>query len=463
MGFDDPATVPIVRRRWLPRPRFSLRTLLLFTLLVGCVGTLWQNWGPWGLALRLEAPSIIENVWFSSDDRFVVIEYMEQDPATKKYSTCFDVRIAETGARHGLLRTDSSGYSDLVGDYIWVDYHLSQVSDGRRHVFNLKTLQELPLAELCKQSVDPRDVSANYVLYSLSEDHYQVRHLPDCKIVEQSFPKDADVSLDNSDHLYVGLEKSVEIRDLNTGRVVRTPEFKRRYRTRLHGTVIVNTELNGSAEDNGETVCIFDAATGAQLLNAPGHWFNASQDGRTFAICGNHADERLFRLPSQEGALTGTLYSVISPDGELIADERLVRDTHTLLLLWSHGEARPDVSFSPDSRVMSVHEQHRTWLADSRTGKCLLEFASGNAAGVTPEHPVLKFGNHSPCFTLHTRIMHCEPGGETLNERIATVWQLRRPLKWYGLVWLPEFWMAVVTGVGLGWSVWRDRREYRRR
>ena len=32
----------------------------------------------------------------------------------------------------------------------------------------------------------------------------------------------------------------------------------------------------------------------------------------------------------------------------------------------------------------------------------------------------------------------------------------RRPEYWYGVAWLPEFWLTVVLGVGLVWSVWRD-------
>lgn len=33
--------------KWLPRPRFSLRSLLLATLLIGSATTLWWRWEPW--------------------------------------------------------------------------------------------------------------------------------------------------------------------------------------------------------------------------------------------------------------------------------------------------------------------------------------------------------------------------------------------------------------------------------
>ncbi len=35
---------------------------------------------------------------------------------------------------------------------------------------------------------------------------------------------------------------------------------------------------------------------------------------------------------------------------------------------------------------------------------------------------------------------------------------LRRPEWWWGVAWLPEFWLTVVLGTGLLWSLWRDRK-----
>ena len=43
-------------RRWLPSLRFSLRTLLIFMLLIGSGTTLWLNWSPWALERVLSAP-----------------------------------------------------------------------------------------------------------------------------------------------------------------------------------------------------------------------------------------------------------------------------------------------------------------------------------------------------------------------------------------------------------------------
>ena len=39
------------------------------------------------------------------------------------------------------------------------------------------------------------------------------------------------------------------------------------------------------------------------------------------------------------------------------------------------------------------------------------------------------------------------------------IYHRRRPEYWWGVAWLPEFWMALVFGAALAWSVLRDRRE----
>ncbi len=41
------------------------------------------------------------------------------------------------------------------------------------------------------------------------------------------------------------------------------------------------------------------------------------------------------------------------------------------------------------------------------------------------------------------------------------VYRRRRPEWWWGVAWLPEFWLTLVLGVGLLWSLWRDQRRFR--
>jgi len=42
--------------------------------------------------------------------------------------------------------------------------------------------------------------------------------------------------------------------------------------------------------------------------------------------------------------------------------------------------------------------------------------------------------------------------------RDNTIWHRRRPEYWWGVAWLPEFWLTALFAGALGWSVWRDRK-----
>jgi len=43
----------------------------------------------------------------------------------------------------------------------------------------------------------------------------------------------------------------------------------------------------------------------------------------------------------------------------------------------------------------------------------------------------------------------------------SRVYYRRRPEYWWGVAWLPEFWLTVVFGAGLVWSIISDRRRLR--
>lgn len=55
-------------------------------------------------------------------------------------------------------------------------------------------------------------------------------------------------------------------------------------------------------------------------------------------------------------------------------------------------------------------------------------------------------------------------GGESNLRRPSVVYfRRRRPEYWWGLAWLPEFWLSLLFSVGLNLSLLRDRRRLRGR
>ena len=41
----------------------------------------------------------------------------------------------------------------------------------------------------------------------------------------------------------------------------------------------------------------------------------------------------------------------------------------------------------------------------------------------------------------------------------VSIWHRRRPEYWWGVAWLPEFWLTLAISIGLVWNVWRDWRR----
>ena len=55
-------------------------------------------------------------------------------------------------------------------------------------------------------------------------------------------------------------------------------------------------------------------------------------------------------------------------------------------------------------------------------------------------------------------LLSFNPTGVDGTEMQYVFYHRRRPEYWWGIAWLPEFWLTLVFGVGLVWSAWRDWR-----
>jgi hypothetical protein len=79
MERSAPENPPMPRWR-LPRPRFSLLTLLLGVLFVGACGGLWWRWEPWIVTRSVTHPGIVWGVGLSPDARRCVAIYSPDSP-----------------------------------------------------------------------------------------------------------------------------------------------------------------------------------------------------------------------------------------------------------------------------------------------------------------------------------------------------------------------------------------------
>ncbi|HEY3323271.1 MAG TPA: hypothetical protein VGP72_22645 [Planctomycetota bacterium] len=140
------------------------------------------------------------------------------------------------------------------------------------------------------------------------------------------------------------------------------------------------------------------------------------------------------------------------------------------------------VAFTLDgSRVVTVDEWSttRSWTVDGvmrseltfegRPKLCPIRIfsADGNQFGVAEDGigPFwLKTVPHWPGEGAEAHFPGRPPSvspNQTYMLMANGIWSRRRPEHWWGLAWLPEFWLTLLFSGALVWSVRRDRRELR--
>ena len=119
----------------------------------------------------------------------------------------------------------------------------------------------------------------------------------------------------------------------------------------------------------------------------------------------------------------------------------------TCLTAWS-GQAQQQSSCNPEffskQWIYGEAGEPVIQVRASRSGELIYQMEG-------PDAPVCELG----IFRGVPRLLLFH-GGD--NDRHHIEYRRRRPEPWYGVVWLPEFWLTLVLGVGLLWSVWRDRK-----
>ena len=114
------------------------------------------------------------------------------------------------------------------------------------------------------------------------------------------------------------------------------------------------------------------------------------------------------------------------------------------------------VSYINNGSALGVH----SWYA--QTGEKL-------SCVLSPESlPHLRKCGGPEAWTSGEEWSYCEktPDGEhmlSLKGGRLRVLSARRPEYWWGLAWLPEFWLTHLLALGFIWSLWRDRRDLRKR
>jgi hypothetical protein len=191
------------------RPRFSLRTLLLFVLLIGSGALLWWDWGPWTPAYTVTEDGELANVGFAQAGRYIN-SYVAKKRPDGDYDGRFEYYQFATGKRSRAPLEKLPGISDDDLSDAWTWYSntgryiaLRFPRKSASYLYDTVTAQLTPFPRYLSHYsyFDPTD----QWLLSTSPDHRcWLFHVPDCSLVfEDPVPKNAKQVLAHGDHFAV--------------------------------------------------------------------------------------------------------------------------------------------------------------------------------------------------------------------------------------------------------------------
>ncbi|MCX7804379.1 MAG: WD40 repeat domain-containing protein [Planctomycetota bacterium] len=174
-------------------------------------------------------------------------------------------------------------------------------------------------------------------------------------------------------------------------------------------------------------------------------------DGKAIVMLECDRTARLYEVPSGKCVLVlphpldGPWSADFSPDGRW-----LLVVGHGGLVLWERatgkclnsmyifGSVFDEASFFPDNRRIAVSSYEGVWILEAPSLKLLAE---------------IKTDSYLPYHAL-------SPDGERMviseSRERSTILVRRRPEWWWGIFYLPFFWLTVVFSLALAWSLRRD-------
>jgi len=451
-------------RRFLPR--FSLRTLVIFLLLVTSGMGLWWHWEAWWLEERAELPDYTSVFLSASGERAIGI--------VGSYEIA--VHDARTWARVGGLkdcrRLICPGRGSPRGWRVLVD---SQPYPG---IWDAERLRIL--VNLRPKRDDPPFACVQTVCYSPDDSRIITTYGPYMPYDELPYPRIWDartgqrIGLLGADNMPSHLSERQPkggpgVPEEYAGRFVQCACWA------PDGSKLLTTTMRGS-------VCwVWGARTLEPLIALRGHagWLagaSFSPDSRTVVTSGGSPSLCLWdaKTGRQIGSLDGSLFRAFSPDGAKILTVSPVRvlDARTGAVL-GKLDKRHRATFISEGRVLTLGDPLRIWSAD--TGALLAEAPvprTGRPAGKrgwSCSHAALAASSAEyDVFSSSpdgTRLVYHEgytkrPDGTGSEFSPVCLYRRRRPEWWWGVFWLWEFWLTVVFAGVFVWSVVRDRRSF---
>jgi WD40 repeat protein len=335
--------------------------------------------------------------------------------------------------------------------------------------------------------------SGNPTIWSVKERHLRSTFADPTQMVPTAFAPKGDLVATSS------LEGTVRVWRITDGAPVSTVNGSKGY------VWAISFSPDGSllaTADADFIVRVWQVASGREVWALTGHTSRVaccafSHDGKTVLTGSDDGTARLWDVSTGKEAARFNGHgkyvtaACFSPDNKFIAvagenGEVQLRDANSRneVAKFRHSSAVSSFSFSKDSKqILGISSDGYGRVWDVATRKMQVELSATDPACLATDCS----------FLGGTRILSAGLGdlflwdGQTGNRlcriegirratplsdgRIVTIESdyrvaIRarvRPEQWWGLAWLPEFWIAILLLMTLGWSLWRDRRLFRKR
>ncbi len=470
---------PRTRPRW--HPRFSLRTLLLASLLCGSGMLQWRNRAPWAVKYTIQEEREIIAADFSPDDKYLYTQtylYRDENQPESEWKELIKIYDTETGHLHRTITCELYGHSAEIsfspaGNYIKRESRPPMdpffVNGIPKTVYcelwAVETGEPLRFENLESDAFRIEEISA-FDHFALMGNNSQLilAKLPSLEVVA-CLPQGYGIFSPDEKWLAFEFNPSDEVAqvistvsgavqhqfeiDLNCYELEFSPD------NRLLGFITRN-----SADENFARLVEIPTGNVVSELPLESHPDNLSfsPDGRylmTVESGGGGLQLVVWDWNSKTALFRGKTKRFIAP--KLMEPDRLLdsqpfsaRDIRTGAELWNN----PDFGFfAPNGEY--AFDSDKCALLSGRSGNAIQEF--GNFSLWKNDTKNERFNLHFA--TKHTAFLtfqNCPPEAEN-SPAYAQVkfWHRRRPEFWYGFAWLPEFWLTVILAGALLWSVTR--------
>ncbi len=432
----------------LRRRRFSLRTALLGSLLIGSAAALWVHWAPWFIvALLPSSDDKYPRGCISPDGKWIAV-------TTSNAVQLWDAQRATPHktipCKEPLLEFSPDSKTVLAGitQKDSVKYYIWDIASGTKKFEGSCVLPDSHKLGFNHDSTKLLD-RFHVGLWNLSDG-------------EEIFC----VGLNGASFSYVYVADEVRETKMSTAMT-------------LHELAGFTQDLvlSGAVSDDRRIVAI-------NILGWQTLVWDLSENRKLCSVKAVDFDSRI----SGDGGLLAT--RVYGESCFNLWDTRTGKMVSKLFTGLSTHPAEPimgEFAFSPDGELLGCTTEGKLFIWETRTGVlkntntpnefAFRAFLPDNTrvlveTYVGEEGPFLKIldaQSSKSLFRFHTeteggsREFHISPDGSQIladySETEMALWRRRRPEWWWGVAYLPEFWLTLVFALAFLWSVRRDWGE----